>query len=89
MWLENKGEAKCNAFEIFGKSNWPFTYYTVCVHVQYMEIDREVERCILGSKVLSSKMDPAKIRLIRKVFIKERGAEVFRKIPVPHLVRAL
>ncbi len=31
-------------------------------------------------KVLSSEMDPAEIMFIRKVFIKERGAEVFRKI---------
>jgi hypothetical protein len=43
----------------------------------------------IALKVLSSKMDPAKIRFNRKVFIKERGAEVFRKIPVLHLVRAL
>ncbi len=31
-------------------------------------------------KVMSSDMEPAEIRLIREVFIKERGAEVFRKI---------
>jgi hypothetical protein len=31
-------------------------------------------------KVLSSEMDPAGIRFIRKAFIKERGTEVFRKI---------
>jgi hypothetical protein len=32
-------------------------------------------------------MDPAEIRLIRQVLIKERGAEVFRKnIPVHHPV---
>jgi hypothetical protein len=30
----------------------------------------------LSLKVLSSEMDPAEIRLIRQVFIKERGAEV-------------
>ncbi len=37
-------------------------------------------------KVLSSEMDPAGIRLVRKVFNKERGAEVFRKIcPSPIL----
>jgi hypothetical protein len=34
-------------------------------------------------KVLSSEMDPAKIRLIRKVVIKERGPEGFQKnLPV-------
>jgi hypothetical protein len=31
-------------------------------------------------KVLSSEIDPAEIRFIRKAFTKERGAEVFRKI---------
>jgi hypothetical protein len=31
-------------------------------------------------KVRSNKMDPAEIRFVRKAFIKERGAEVFRKI---------
>jgi hypothetical protein len=31
-------------------------------------------------KVLSSEMDPAESRLIRQVFTKERGTEVFRKI---------
>ncbi len=31
-------------------------------------------------KVLSSEMDPAEIRFVRKAFIKEKGAEVFRKI---------
>jgi hypothetical protein len=31
-------------------------------------------------KVLSNEIDPAEIRFIRKIFIKERGAEVFRKI---------
>jgi hypothetical protein len=37
-------------------------------------------------KVLSSEMDPVEIRLIRKVFIKGRGAEVVRKIrPSPIL----
>ncbi len=37
-------------------------------------------------KVLSSEMDQAEIRFIQKDFIKERGAEIFRKIrpsPVP------
>jgi len=32
---------------------------------------------LLGFKVLSREMDPAKIRLIRYVVIKERGAEGF------------
>jgi hypothetical protein len=41
-------------------------------------------------KVLSSKMDPAEIRLIREVFIKERGAEGFYKnLPAPYPLRAL
>jgi hypothetical protein len=31
-------------------------------------------------KVLSSEMDPAEIRFFKKVFIKERGAVVFKKI---------
>jgi hypothetical protein len=31
-------------------------------------------------KVLSSEMDPAEIKFIRKACIKERGVEVFRKI---------
>ena len=31
----------------------------------------------IAIKVLSSEMDPAKIRLIRKVVIKERGAVFF------------
>ncbi len=31
-------------------------------------------------KVLSTDMDPYEIRFIRKVFIKERRAKVFRKI---------
>ncbi len=31
-------------------------------------------------KVLSSEMDLTKIRFIRKAFIKDRGAEVFREI---------
>ncbi len=31
-------------------------------------------------KGLPSEMDPAEIRLIRKVVIKERGAEVFWKV---------
>jgi hypothetical protein len=44
----------------------------------------------LGLKVLSSEMDPAEIRFIRKAFVKEKGADVFRKNPpVPHPVRAL
>jgi hypothetical protein len=30
--------------------------------------------------ILSSEMDPAESRIIRQVFIKERGAEIFRKI---------
>jgi hypothetical protein len=35
-------------------------------------------------------MDPAEIRLIREVFIKERGAEGFYKnLPAPHPLRAL
>jgi hypothetical protein len=43
----------------------------------------------LNFKVLSSEMDPSKIRFIRKDFIKERGAEAFQKNqPVPHPVRA-
>ncbi len=33
--------------------------------------------------VLSSEMDPAEIRLIRKPFLKERSAEVFSKIRCP------
>jgi hypothetical protein len=41
-------------------------------------------------KVLSSEMDTAEIRLIRKVVIKERGAAFFKKNPpAPHLLRAL
>jgi hypothetical protein len=37
-------------------------------------------------KLLSSDMDEAKSMFIRKLFIKERGAEVFRKIsPAPIL----
>jgi hypothetical protein len=41
-------------------------------------------------KILSSEMEPAKIRFILKAFIKERGAEVFRKIlPSNHPVKAL
>ncbi len=41
-------------------------------------------------KELSSEMDLAKIRLIRKVLIKERGAVVFWKNPpVPYPVKAL
>jgi hypothetical protein len=37
-------------------------------------------------KVLSSDMESAEIRFIRKAFIKERGAKVFRKIrPSPIL----
>jgi hypothetical protein len=37
-------------------------------------------------KILSSEMDPAEIRFIQKAFIKERGAEIFRKIlPSPTL----
>jgi hypothetical protein len=37
-------------------------------------------------KVLSTEIGPAEIRFIRKVFIKERGAEVFKKIrPSPIL----
>jgi hypothetical protein len=35
---------------------------------------------IFNIKVMSNEMGPAEIRLIRKVFIKERGTEVFRKI---------
>jgi hypothetical protein len=31
-------------------------------------------------KILSNEIYPAEIRFIRKAFIKERGAEVFRKI---------
>ncbi len=38
-------------------------------------------------KGLSSEMGPAEIKLIRKVVIKERDAEVFQ--PIPHPVRAL
>jgi hypothetical protein len=34
----------------------------------------------LGLKVLFTEMDPAEIKFIRKAFIKERSAEVFRKI---------
>jgi hypothetical protein len=45
---------------------------------------------LLKGKVLSSEMDLAEIRLILKVVIKERGAEVFRKNPpIPHPVRSL
>jgi hypothetical protein len=41
-------------------------------------------------KVLPSEMDTAEIRLLRKVVIKERGAEVFWKNPpAPHPLRAL
>ena len=41
-------------------------------------------------KVLSSEMDPDEIRLIRKVVIKERGAEVFlEKSTCPYPPRAL
>jgi hypothetical protein len=41
-------------------------------------------------KVLSSKMDPAEIRLIQYVFIKERGTEGFYKnTPAPHPLRVL
>jgi len=39
-----------------------------------------------GPKELSSEMDPAEISLIRKVFIKERGAEDFRKIRSPPIL---
>jgi len=40
-------------------------------------------------KVLPSEMDKAEIRLLRKVVIKERGAEVFWKNPpAPHPLRA-
>jgi hypothetical protein len=40
--------------------------------------------------VLSSEMDPAEIRLIRKVVIEERGEEMFWKNPpAPHPLRAL
>jgi hypothetical protein len=35
-------------------------------------------------KVLSSEMDPAESRLLRQVFIEERGAEVLRKIRPSH-----
>ncbi len=48
--------------------------------------------CSIIIKVLSSEMDPAEIRLIRQVVIKERGTEVFRKnLPIVHtcIVRAL
>jgi hypothetical protein len=37
-------------------------------------------------KVLSSEMDPAEIRFIRYIFIKERGAEIFRKIRTSHIL---
>ncbi len=41
-------------------------------------------------KVLSSEMDPVEIRLIRLVFIKERGPEGFQKnLPALHPPRAL
>jgi hypothetical protein len=41
-------------------------------------------------KVLSSEMDLAEIRFVRKSFIKERGSEVFRKIrPSPILCETL
>ncbi len=41
-------------------------------------------------KVLYSEMDPAEIRLIQYVIIKERGVEVFWKnMPAPHPLRAL
>jgi hypothetical protein len=40
-------------------------------------------------KPLSSEMDPADIRLIYKVFIKERGAEVLQKNPaVPNFLES-
>ncbi len=41
-------------------------------------------------KVLSSEMDPAESRLIRKVVLKEKGVAVFKKNPpAPHPLRAL
>jgi hypothetical protein len=41
-------------------------------------------------KVLSSEMDPAEIRFIRKAFINGRSAEVFRKnLPFSHPATAL
>jgi|688.fasta_scaffold2068443_1 hypothetical protein len=46
--------------------------------------DIKVKRKAL--KVLSSEMDPAEIRFIRKIFIKERGAEIFRKIRTYHIL---
>jgi hypothetical protein len=38
-------------------------------------------------KVLSSEMDPAESRLIRQVFTKERGTEVFIKIRLFPILR--
>jgi hypothetical protein len=41
-------------------------------------------------KVLSSEMDPAEIKLIQTVVIKERGKSIFKKnSPAPHHLRAL
>jgi hypothetical protein len=40
-------------------------------------------------KVLSSEMDLAEIRFIRKAFIKERHGGFLEKCPVPHPVRDL
>ncbi len=43
-------------------------------------------------KVMSSEMDPAEFRFMRKVVIKEWGAEIKKKIQnprVPHVVRSL
>ncbi len=63
----------------------------VCTHCTVpSEIKRiwSEERRRLKSflKVLSSVMDPAEIRFIRKAFLKERGAEISRKIrPSPIL----
>jgi hypothetical protein len=36
--------------------------------------------------LLSNEMDPAEIKFIGKVFIKERGAKVFKKILPPPIL---
>jgi hypothetical protein len=55
-----------------------------------LSFSKQRDYLLLKLKVLSSEMDPAEIRFIPKVVIKEKGAEVFRQnLPVPHPVRAL
>ncbi len=41
-----------------------------------------------GLKLLSNEMDPAEVMLIRKVFIKKRGAEVLEKSAYPPSLKA-